>query len=316
MHPFPDGLELIELRLHPGAPVYAPRQLPAGKRTWSHSAQSAAERCPAAFKRRYVDRQDDPPTSPMAAGSAFGAALQHFYAGALAGQLPTPEQCLQVAASHADERAPDVAFADGETPATLRDQATEAARAYLTDRAPAVLTAIGSRLESVERRFDLRLAGLDEAGRPAECQWTIRGYLDLEASDEIRDFKLVGTTHPTQAEADRSAQGTLYLLARAAEGRPAERFVLDSTRRSHSARSRTPRFAELASTRPERALVALQERIARTTLMVALCERTGSWPHSTVGWWCAPGRCGAWDTCAGGALSAGRAFEPDLAHAA
>jgi RecB family exonuclease len=306
-----DGLELVELRLA-GRPVHIPKRLPGGKRHWSHAAQAQAERCPAAFKRRYIDRLDDPPSSAMVAGGAFGAALQYAYATALTGGLPPADECADVAVAHRDERLPDARLRDGETPAGLRDQVTTAARAYVSERAPHVLDELGGALRAVERRFDLRLTGTDESGRPAACEWTIRGYVDLDADAELRDFKLVGKAHPTQAEADHSPQGTLYLLARAAEGGPAERFVLDSTRREHGPRSTTPRFAEVPTERAERALVAYQERIAGTVLMLALCERTGSWPYSTAGWWCAAGQCGAWDGCVGGALSAGQRPRADV----
>jgi hypothetical protein len=84
-----------------------------------------------------------------------------------------------------------------------------ATRLYVDQRAPGVLAALGDSLRAVERRFDLRLAGVDQTGRPAGCDWTIRGYVDLEADAEVRDFKLVGKSHPTQAEADQSGQGTL-----------------------------------------------------------------------------------------------------------
>ena len=301
-----DGLELIELRLD-DRPVLVPKQLPGGKRHWSHAAQTQSERCPAAFKRRYIDRLDDPPSGGMVAGGAFAAALHHAYAGALGDALPKADECAEVAAAHLHERIADARLRAGETPAGLRDQVTTATRVYIVERAPQVLDELGDALRAVERRFDLRLAGIDERGRPAACEWTIRGYLDLDAETEVRDFKLVGKAHPTQAEADHSAQGTLYLLARAAEGGAAARFVLDSTRREHGEKSKTARFAEIVTERPERALVAYQERVARTVLMLAVCERAGSWPHSTAGWWCAAGQCGAWEECIGGALSAGHA---------
>ena len=144
-------------------------------------------------------------------------------------------------------------------------------------------------------------------GGPAACEWAISGYLDLEAADEVRDFKLVGKAHPTQAQADASLQGGLYLLARAAEGEPAARFVLDSTRREHGERSRTPRFAEVETARSQDALVALQRRVAATTLAVALYAASGSWPYAPAAWWCAESQCHAWAGCAGGGLAAGSA---------
>ena len=114
----------------------------------------------------------------------------------------------------------------------------------------------------------------------------------------MRDFKLVGKAHPTQAQADASLQGGLYLLARAAEGEPAARFVLDSTRREHGPRSRTPRFAEVATARSQEALVALQRRVAASALAVAMFAASGSWPYAPAAWWCAETQCAAWsDVC-------------------
>jgi hypothetical protein len=83
--------------------------------------------------------------------------------------------------------------------------------------------------------------------------------------------------------------------------------VLDSTRREHGERAKVARFAEVQTSRDALALVGYQERVARTVLMLALCERTGSWPYSTVGWWCAPRQCGAWDAWPGGGRASGRA---------
>ena len=303
MPPVLHGLELIELDLG-GEPAYVPRALPGGKTTWSHSSQALAERCPAQWKRRYLDRVEDPPTAAMLAGGAFGAALEHLYAAALLASSASPDEIAEVAAAGFDERAGDASR--GGLAAT-REKVVDSARAYARERAPVTLRELGSDLRAVERRFQLRLAGVDQAGRPAACEWAISGYLDLEAADEVRDFKLVGRAHPTQAQADASLQGGLYLLARAAEGEPAARFVLDSTRREHGERSRTPRFAEVATARPEAALVALQRRVAASALAVALFAASGSWPYAAQAWWCADGQCHAWASCAGGGLAAGAA---------
>ena len=104
MPPDLHGLELIELDLG-GAPAYVPRRLPGGKTTWSHSSQALAERCPTQWKRRYLDRVEDPPSAAMLAGGAFGAALEHLYAAALLDQTATPERVAEVAAASFDERA-------------------------------------------------------------------------------------------------------------------------------------------------------------------------------------------------------------------
>ena len=301
MPPVIDALELIELDLG-DVPAYVPRVLPGGKTTWSHSSQALAERCPTQWKRRYLDRVEDPPSAAMLAGAAFGAALEHLYAAALLGETATAEQVADIAAASFDERleaSPRAGLA------ATREKVVDSARAYARERAPVIVRSLGGDMQAVERRFQLRLSGVDASGRPAACEWAISGYLDLEAADEVRDFKLVGKAHPTQAQADASLQGGLYLLARAAEGAPARRFVLDSTRREHGERSRTPRFAEVETARSEDALVALQRRVTATTLAVALYAATGSWPYAPAAWWCAEGRCHAWSGCAGGGLAAG-----------
>jgi hypothetical protein len=303
-----EGLEVLELSLG-GEPAYVPRYLPGGKTTWSHSSQALAEHCPTLWKRRYLDKLPDPPTAGMLAGGAFGAALEHLYAAALLTHSATADEVAEVAAASFDERAAGEGAGISELPA-LRERVVDSARAYARERAPVTLRALGDGLRAVERRFQLRLSGLDAGGRPVRCEWAISGYLDLEAASEVRDFKLVGKAHPTQAHADASLQGGLYLLARAAEGEPAGRFVLDSTRREHGPRSRTPRFAEVSTTRSQDALVALQRRIAATTLAVALYEASGSWPFAPPAWWCTPRQCHAWGGCAGGGLAAGHAPQP------
>ena len=297
------ALELIELDLG-GEPAFVPRRLPGGKTTWSHSSQALAERCPMQWKRRYLDGIEDPPTAAMLAGGAFGAALEHLYASALLGQSASADEIADVAAAAFDER---VAWSRLTGLDATREKVVDSARAYARGRAPVIVERLGDDLRAVERRFQLRLAGVDQAGRPAACEWAIAGYFDLEAADEVRDFKLVGRAHPTQAQGDASLQGGLYLLARAAKDEPAARFVLDSTRREHGPRSRTPRFAELATARSEEALVALQRRVAATTLAVALYAASGQWPYAPPAWWCAEGQCRAWAGCAGGGLAAGSA---------
>ena len=162
MPPDLHGLELIELDLG-GSPAYVPRRLPGGKTTWSHSSQALAERCPMQWKRRYLDHIDDPPSAAMLAGGAFGAALEHLYAGALLDETATPEQVAEVAAASFDERAASTERGDLEP---TREKVVDSARAYARERAPVILRALGGGLRAVERRFQLRLAGR-RSGRPA-----------------------------------------------------------------------------------------------------------------------------------------------------
>ena len=183
----------------------------------------------------------------------------------------------------------------------------DSARAYARERAPVILRALGGDLRAVERRFQLRLSGVNQAGRPAACEWAISGYLDLEAADEVRDFKLVGSSiRPRRRPMPRCRAGCTCWRAPPKASRPRGSCW---TRRAAStaARSRTPRFAEVETTRSQDALVALQRRVAATTLAVALYAASGSWPYAPAAWWCAEGQCHAWAGCAGGGLAAGSA---------
>lgn len=303
-------LDLLELPL-PGGPALVPRVLPGGRDHWSHSAQGLAERCPAAWKHRYLDGVTDPPSLKMLAGSAFGAGLELFYSQALSTAEPADGVVLERAAASWDERINTVTAAE-QAAATGRERMLDALAAHLTERDRPLIAAVGADLVAVERRFTLRLAGIDQAGQAAECAWTMTGYLDLELRDEIRDFKLAGR-HPTGAAADASTQAGLYLLARSAEGDPAKRFIFDSTLRDWSPRSRTARFQDVITRRSPEQLCELQRRIARAAMTVTLADATGSWPLGPQGWWCSRNACSAWTTCPAGGAGAER---PSLEQAA
>ena len=134
MPPDLDGLELIELDLG-GEPAYVPRRLPGGKTTWSHSSQALAERCPTQWKRRYLDRVEDPPSAAMLAGGAFGAALEHLYAAALLGETRDAERS-PTSRRRASTSAPSRPRAGL---AATREKVVDSARAYARERAPVIV---------------------------------------------------------------------------------------------------------------------------------------------------------------------------------
>jgi len=126
----------------------------------------------------------------------------------------------------------------------------------------------------------------------------VLGYLDVEEADAVIDVKLRGR-HVSQAEADHSAQASLYLLARALEGRAARRFAFHSLRRG----KRGADIAVVSTERSSGQLAAFERRVAQTAREIARCVASGDWPYAPPeGWWCAGGPMGCphFRTCPGG----------------
>jgi PD-(D/E)XK nuclease superfamily len=142
----------------------------------------------------------------------------------------------------------------------------------------------------VERRIELRFVG---------AEWSFVGYVDVEDErGHVIDLK-VGAKHVGQAAADRDPQASGYLLGRALEGLPVERFEFHSIRRG-AVRS-GGRCLVVPTERSDVRLALFEARIAQTARQIARCVETGDWPLSTPdGWWCAPRQCSFWASCPAG----------------
>lgn len=133
-------------------------------------------KCPLAWKRRYFDKQPEPPSAPMSFGKAFAEALEAHHRGGDA----------------------DVVFAKAH---------------YATGNAyPGVEHGL-ELLELYRRQFDLDgvpeqrflLPLTDRVRVPVP----ILGYMDLEREDEVVEFKT--SKNPwTQDRADREFQSAVY----------------------------------------------------------------------------------------------------------
>jgi hypothetical protein len=223
--------------------------------------------------------------APGALGGAVGAALSAHLAARARGEKLSLLDTDDLFCAEWAQRSPTAILKAGESLPDLRRQGRQLVLAYLHRLAPAL------RPETVERKVQLRFDG--------DAQWSVVGYLDLEdAAGEVIDLK-VRVRHVSQADVDQSAQATLYLLARALEGRPAKRFVFHSLRR-------TKKGADLLAVPTQRSpaqLAALERRIAATARAIARCAETDEWPLAAPeGWWCAAGPTGCphYATCPGG----------------
>jgi hypothetical protein len=274
------------------APPLVPRQLPLrsdGTRLMVLSASSLRLywKCPERWRRRYLEREREPQTGPMLVGSAVGAAATAHFAARMAGEPLSAGAVDDILVAEFDERAErPLTELGGEQPAALREQSREALRAYLAGIARTV------RPISVERRIELRFEG---------AEWSFVGYVDVEDErGHVVDLK-VGAKHVTQAKADRDPQASGYLLARALEGAPAQRFEFHSIRRG--AIRPGGRCLMVPTERSAVRLALFEARVAQTARAIAGCVETGDWPlASPDGWWCAAGQCSFWASCpAGGA---------------
>ena len=218
-------------------------------------------------------------------GKALGAALTAYFAARIAGQALSLRDADDLYLAEFDDGAPTALFKQREPAAELRRQGRQALVAYLHRVAPSL------RPTAVERRVELRFDGAVE--------WSVLGYLDVEEPDTVIDVKLRGR-HLSQAEADHSAQASLYVLARALERRPARRFAFHSLRRAR----RGVDIAVVCTERSAAQLAAFERRVAQTAREIARCVETGDWPYAAPeGWWCSAGEhgCPHFGSCAGGA---------------
>lgn len=180
----------------------------------THLSKSAIElyqRCPLLFRHRYIDRLPQSSSGKMVLGSAAASALaQHFAAQLETGEgLPTEAVLDEFDAGWRRRNDEEDVDLEGEDAGELKDSGVAALRLYHRVIAPTV-TPIG-----VERDFTLSWPGVPFA---------VTGYIDLETDDNrLVDHKLTKQTYAA-AKVSASLEPDLYLLARQAEGDPADGF--------------------------------------------------------------------------------------------
>lgn len=255
-----------------------PRTLPVDY--LSVSSVNTYVKCPLKWKRRYIDREYEPPSGAMILGSSVGAAEGDAYGQQIEGKdRPSTDDVLDLFSAEFDERAEreDVDWGT-EAPGTVKDVGVKAVKAYDSTIAPHVEPV------SVEREFNLELAHVD---------WRFHGFLDLEQTDgAVCDLK-VRKSKLGQADANSDLQPTAYLLARRAEGDPAPAF------RYHTmVKTKTP-YAEIVPTvRTDVQLDAFVDRLYGIAAEINWRMETGRWQGAVPGsWWCSERFCGFWESC-------------------
>ena len=277
----------------PVDPLSVPTLLPArryGRRlrltSLSLASIRAFEKCPEAFRRRYLLGERVPPNLSMTLGSVVGDTLAHYFGGRIAGRAP--------GAAELDDLVLELFAAKiGETILGLEDdpdlgklQCRGAVADYLTEVAPSVEPI------SVERRASFRF--------DAEQEWRFVCYFDLECVRVVADLKF-GRSSIKEERAYRDLQATAQTFMRWAERNPAE-FVFHAATLERPEDG--PRWQVVPAPRSTQQLLGFQRRVARVARLIAHLDATepGEWPLSAdFGWWCAPRvggeGCPYWDRC-------------------
>lgn len=241
--------------------------------------------CPLAWKRRYIDREYEPPNGAMLLGSSVGAAEAHADSEQIdTGERPELAAVIDEFSDDWDERV-DREEVDwrGESAGEMKDQGVAAVQAYESTIGPNL------RPTSVEREFELRFEGVD---------WTVTGFIDLEEEDgSVSDRKVKARKLAVQA-ANVDLQPSIYLLARRAEGNPAGLFKFHTI-----IRTKTP-YAEIVPTvRTNSQLDALEDRLLLVASEIAWRIETDHWQGAVPGHWkCSEKWCGYWPDCKFGGL--------------
>lgn len=255
-----------------------PRALPVDY--LSASSVSTYIKCPLRWKRRYIDREYEPPSGALILGSAVHAAESEADSIQIdTGGRPDTIVVQDAFSDEWDDRSEREEVDWGkDKPGDLKDVGVKAIAAYDREIAPSIQPV------TAEREIRLDFAHVD---------WQFHGYLDLEEADgAIVDRKVRGSKM-SSAAADTELAVAPYMLARRAEGNPAPVF------RFHTMVKAKAPYAEIVPTvRTDKQLDAFVDRLYGIAAEIHWRVNTGVWSGAVPGsWWCSDRFCGFWDSC-------------------
>ncbi len=245
----------------------------------------AFEKCPEAFRRRYLLGEKVPPNLSMTLGSVVGDALAHFFQGKIDGRPPGAKELDDLVLELFAAKIAEAVLVPDDDPEGGKGQCRAGVADYLEELAPSV-TPI-----SVERRASFRFC--------EEQEWNFVCYLDLKCAKQLSDLKF-GKSWVKEIRAARDLQATAQTYLRWAEGNPAE-FVFHTGLLEPEG---APRWSVVPAPRTLAQLRGFERRVARVARQIVHLDQTepGEWPLSSdFGWWCAPrvgtDGCPYWDSC-------------------
>jgi hypothetical protein len=258
---------------------------------WHVSRLTSLLRCGEADRRRYIERENRPPTTPQLRGSAVHRGIGAGLLEQMRAGTPAPVELMEdVAASEIDRaRHGGATFTDAETSVgaartfgALKDKAVRLAGGYARLVAPSI------RPVAVERRISV--AGVVPGV-------LLRGTLDLVDAaagvEIVRDNKTTERA-PRSDAADLSQQLSMYALLRSAETpAPVTRVALDYLVLDDA--TGAVRHERLDSTRGPRDAAAI---VARITAAKRAVDAGVALPASPdTDWFCSEKWCPYWASC-------------------
>jgi hypothetical protein len=276
-----------------------PRTLPVGH--LSVSSMTTGQMCWLRWKFRYVDGAYERTGPTALVGTAVHTAERDSFQRQIdEGHRFSTSEVLDVYSDSFDlnvERSGERVRWGDEKPGTVKDSGAKVLPVYHHLVAPTVKPI------AVEREFVVR---------PADVDWTFKGYIDVEQARGLRDLK---TRAPSKGvvsshEAAQDFQATAELFARRAEGEPTpEGFTFDSLIRTPTP---TPRHVMSTTTwRSDEVLDLFLEQLYGFAAEVDWRMTNDVWSGAPPGaWYCSEAYCGFWEQCPLGGAGRGRVAGP------
>jgi PD-(D/E)XK nuclease superfamily len=263
----------------------APRNLPVAH--LSHSSINTYLGCPERWRRRYLDLEYEATNQKMLVGKVVGRAVTAGYLQKIQEGTITSELLTDTFDTEWTENVAEEVDWEGLEPGEVKDAAAGSLIAY----APTMKTVDPV---TVEESFELRLP---------ETDWVTLGYMDWVAVSPIYDLKVSAKTK-TQADLDGDSQATLYVAAKAAQEewklRP---FKWHAVTRPSPKGNRDAFVTELETTRTQRQVNTMLERIALVAREIDHRVTSGDWQGAAPNYWlCSASACGYHSTCRFGGL--------------
>lgn len=255
----------------------------------SVSSIRTLRQCPERWRRKYVEREYEPPNGRMTLGKAFGAAeAQSDHTWIESGEPLATDQVTDAYSDEFDQAAEEDVDWQGDKPATLKDSGAAALKVYhvTVPDLPAPVEA--------EREILMDVEGVD-----------FLAYLDVEREGNlVEDRKLIGQ-RMSKSKADADPQPTAYLAGRRAEGDPASEFVFDT-----AVRVKQPYAERVTTNRTDEQLDHFLSEILGAAQEIEWRMETDVWSYAPPGaFWCGEKACGFFDSCPAGGLLRKRAAQ-------
>jgi hypothetical protein len=266
----------------------------------SVSGVRTLRQCPERWRRRYIEKDYEPPTGKMTLGKLVGAAeTQSDHVWIDSGEPLGTDQVLD---AYRDEwRSTDAGEVNwqGDAPSTLEDSGRSALRAYHRD-------VVSTMAAPVDAEREARL----EVEHPDGSLVEFVAYVDVETEDGLVIDRKVTTKKWSQDQADADSQVDGYLAARRAEDNPASGFEFHPMVRTKAPYAQEP----LETDRSDEQLDHFLLDLLGAADEIAWRMETDNWSFAPDGaWWCGEKSCGYWSSCPAGGLLRRRAAQAVMA---